>query len=641
MIQSPHRILAALTLGLLASACGSSSGSSTPAASADLAIQSISVIDGSTWHVNRPIEIVFDRPINFGTVHGGSIQIVDSMGVPAGGVFSQPLDATGSLQTNRLIFRPTCPSLPDGSDAGFTPGGTRYELTLFGTDLPGLAILPLQGNPLPITTTIGFFTPNSTAPTVLFFDPVAGPPRLKVRGTGGISNGDPYATHLEVAATATGTAYFHYNSLAGQGVLTASDMARLGDGLPRNHYSVPSNQTGFVFALNQAINPEPANLKKLRVEYLNVTWKALPGRAELISNCSPSGDGALVRFKPQGLLPPGTALRMVVGSGFQDLTGDSTLVNSGSVATINTTFSTTGSSVPVDLITEAFWLSGDEPGSLEDTEVTFAEPKASWGPRSLAPVWGTNGQSRARSKWIPLGLGHINPGGPTLNPRFVFGGTNLDGTIPIVGGAVDPGAVTSAPMPLLGLESQAVTIALADIVSLDEVYMAQPSLLQGCRIELSPPAGSSTPIHLNVGATTINGTNLRISLLDACAYDIGDCVPLDLNLSYAGPAGVTATIRPRSFSMATRVISDQIPADARITILFDATSADADGNPDPAAAASNTLGWRTDIQDLSNGPWQFVRFEVFFEMDVSGDGWGAFDPLPYMRWLTIGFDQRP
>ncbi|MDF1729627.1 MAG: hypothetical protein P1U53_17960 [Sulfitobacter sp.] len=311
------------------------------------------------------------------------------------------------------------------------------------------------------------------------------------------------------------------------------------------------------------------------------------------------------------------------------------------MATTNTTFDTTGSSIAVDQITESFWLAGMDSGSLEDTDVTFAEPKALWGTSRLSPVWGTNGQSRARSKWIPLGLGHINPGGPDLNPRFLFSGTNLDGTIPIVGGAVDPGPVSSAPMPLVGLETQAVTVALSDLVSLDEVYMSQPSLLQGCRIMLSPPAGSNMPVSLNIGQVTTNGNHVRMTLLGPCAYDIGDCVPLNLNLTYSSAAGVTATVQPRSFSMATRVVSDQIPADARITILFDATSADAAGNPDPAAAVSNTLGWRTNIQDLSNGPWQFVRFEVFFEMDVSGDGWGPFDPLPYMRWLSIGFDQRP
>ena len=82
-----------------------------------------------------------------------------------------------------------------------------------------------------------------------------------------------------------------------------------------------------------------------------------------------------------------------------------------------------------------------------------------------------------------------------------------------------------------------------------------------------------------------------------------------------------------------------IGSEARITILFDATMADASGAPDPFAALSAGPGWRPDITDLSDGPWDFVRFEVRFELDTAGDG---DDELhPYLRFLSMPFDLRP
>jgi hypothetical protein len=294
----------------------------------------------------------------------------------------------------------------------------------------------------------------------------------------------------------------------------------------------------------------------------------------------------------------------------------------------------------VDGILENFALSGDAPGSLEDTEATFPVPNAVWDGGIVYPVFGTNGQSKTRSKWIPLGLGHLNPGGPETTPDFIFGGTDSNGAIPVVGGLVDPIADVSAPIPLLGLEPQAITIPLAELMTLGEVYLAQPALLQGFRVQISPTGQSGIGPKATIVSTSLQGNGLRIQLGEGCGYGIGDCVPLDLTLTYPGPTGLTAVIEPRFFEVATRFVPDMLPPDSRITILFDATMADAAGQPDPTAALSTISGWHADMGDLSGTGWDFVRFEIFFEMDVSGDGWGLFDPLPSLRWLSFGFDQR-
>ncbi|MCA9003014.1 MAG: hypothetical protein KDB61_13905, partial [Planctomycetes bacterium] len=279
--------LSLLPLLCLLPACGVGGSTSASPTSTELEILAISVSNGSIWKVNQPIEITFDRPIEFGSVHPGSIQILDSMGHSAGGTFLHPLDANGQAQQDRLVFQPTCPQLADGSDAGLTPGGVAYRLTLHGANAGGYAILPINGEPLADTVTVDFSTPTDTAPGALFFDPVPGPPRVQIRGAGGISTAALYASYLEVAATPSGRAYFQYDNFAGMGILTAADWMFLGDGIPRNHYSIPNQQVGFVFGFDQPVLPTADNLGRLKVEYLAGTWKPLQGRVELVSNCTP------------------------------------------------------------------------------------------------------------------------------------------------------------------------------------------------------------------------------------------------------------------------------------------------------------------------------------------------------------------
>ncbi|MCA9002603.1 MAG: hypothetical protein KDB61_11815, partial [Planctomycetes bacterium] len=348
-----------------------------------------------------------------------------------------------------------------------------------------------------------------------------------------------------------------------------------------------------------------------------------------------------VRFIPLGILPVGTPLRMRVGAGLQDLTGESSPFQGAPAATVNTTFNATGSSASLDAFRETFGVGGDAPNSWEDTQAIFSVARASWGAGQLSAAWGTNGQSRARSKWIPLGLGRIQSGGASTTPSFHFPGVGADGVLPVAGGFIDRIGATSAPIPLLSLGAQAITVPLAELNTLGEPYMAQPALLRGCRVELSPPGGAGTGALATVKEARMQGSDVLIQFNTGCEYGLADCVPMDLTLTYTGHAGVTATIQEQAFEAATRFTSDMVPADARITILFDATRADATGEPDPAAAYSQSSGWTTDITALSGTAWDFVRFEVFFEMDVSGDGWGPFDPLPHLRWIGFQFDERP
>jgi hypothetical protein len=84
--QSSMSWVLALTLGITAGCSSSGSGSSS-SSSNDLAITSISVVSGTTWKLNRPIDVGFDKDIDFGTVNLNTFQVVDQTGVSASGTF--------------------------------------------------------------------------------------------------------------------------------------------------------------------------------------------------------------------------------------------------------------------------------------------------------------------------------------------------------------------------------------------------------------------------------------------------------------------------------------------------------------------------------------------------------------------------
>jgi len=69
-----------LVLGLAACSHGSGSG--------DLDVRGISVPDFGRWECNRPIEFVFDQPIDFASVGLRSIHIRTALDVPAAGTFA-------------------------------------------------------------------------------------------------------------------------------------------------------------------------------------------------------------------------------------------------------------------------------------------------------------------------------------------------------------------------------------------------------------------------------------------------------------------------------------------------------------------------------------------------------------------------
>ncbi|MEZ5974066.1 MAG: hypothetical protein R3E96_04235 [Planctomycetota bacterium] len=169
----------------------------------------ISVVEGAVWRINRPIDITFDRAVDFSTVNMNTVQLVSTVGVSATGVFLQPLDNSGNVRTNVVRFQPNCPTEDDFSDSGLAVNAS-YQLRLPGTEGSGnvITLRSMNNEPLAQGHVVNFTTPDSNLPAVLFLDTVPGPPAVRVRGLAGIGAAETEATYLEVGGDTNNRVYF-------------------------------------------------------------------------------------------------------------------------------------------------------------------------------------------------------------------------------------------------------------------------------------------------------------------------------------------------------------------------------------------------------------------------------------------------
>jgi len=354
--------LLCLSTGLLLSACGG--GGSSGASSSGFKITGISVKSGQEWKINRPIDITFNRDVDFSTVSLNTIRVSDEQGNGATGFFTRPTSANGAPDQRRVRFQPACPTREDNSDAGLQPF-TTYQLTVLGSKVGGLTVRSTAGDVLNEGKLVTFRTPNSNDPLQLFLDTVPGPPAVRTRGVGGVDLEDPAATHVEVGGVAV---YFTLDLGTQKGRLPA------GFEIPLNHYSIPENHISVILHFNQPVLATTANINPslLGLEFFNgVAWTPVPTQVRLIENCTETG--AAVRLTPAGIVPQESQVRAVVRSGFSDLTGDSTSADSAGFALMDSVAA--GGANPLfpgvtnpeaDGVLEPFVLSGTDPGSLED-----------------------------------------------------------------------------------------------------------------------------------------------------------------------------------------------------------------------------------------------------------------------------------
>lgn len=411
-------IPSALCLAFIATAgCGGRSGSTQGAASS-FRVLSISVPNNGTWQINRPIEFVFDRDIDFSSVSLNTISIAQPNGAPARGEFRLKNSKT-------VVFQPACPTLPDFSDAGLLADadGVTYLVTVLGSNQGGSTVRSIDGRPLTSSQSVTFTTPASVLldPTILFLDPQLGPPNAIVRS----DSTTLAATYVEVGGDSSVAArrYFEPRAIPDPD-LGATTPA--GFDAPLNLYSASETQIAIVVALNQPVDPSASNISPTNIDlqYLAGSsggidnWVSIAHTVELDGNCSESG--AQVRVTPTGIMPQGRTVRVVLGSNFRDLVGDfnvvPTIIGSFPVSVATDP----GTSTPGDGGDEAleeFTSSGSQPGSREDTS---SQLSVTGGPAAVPrAIWSSDGR-------LTAGFAFDGTGGIGGNFDWVVG--NADGS---------------------------------------------------------------------------------------------------------------------------------------------------------------------------------------------------------------------
>jgi hypothetical protein len=375
----PERLAALLLASstLLFAACTGSEGGSGSSSNSQLTLDSISVMEGQTWQINRPIQFLFSEAIDFDTVNPNTIQVSQTSGEGTVGEFY--LDES---DPRRLYWQPVCPTEADYSDAGLLPD-TEYRIFARGADTSPVTVTSASGRPLSIGQTVNFQTSIAGDLSELFFDPTEGPPIPLVRAAGGTGVG----TYVEFGGDPTARTYFEYNE-DGEGVLVGGDL------VPLNLYSDSNSQVVMVIEFNQPVNPAESNIhqNRVRLEFdadldpISADWRAVTSEVELYANCTDSG--STVRITPIGIIPQDRDLRLFISAEFEDLRGQR---NPLPLTTFALSASETAAGDITDHFSEEFDAAPGDDGSLADISAVAAEPRAEWGDGGLEAGLGFGG----------------------------------------------------------------------------------------------------------------------------------------------------------------------------------------------------------------------------------------------------------
>lgn len=422
----------ALTALLALSGCSGGGGSG----SSDFRLTSIGVTNNSIWRINRAIELTFSDAVDLNTVNLNTVQIREVFGAPSAGEFfykPDPNDPTRVIK-NVVVFQPVCPKKADLSDAGFKPGGVNYELKVLGsTQSSGLTVRSTSGATLTESQAVFFTTPTSTSPSQIFYDPIFGGPRPRVRSTANTGDDlDPNYTYVELGGDPQKRVYFQKD--AAQNVTLEPDPDLPGGLLPLNLLSDATTQVALVIYFDQPIDPSATNVSssRLRWDYLSDpltnTFSPIDCDVTLVGNCVASG--AIVRIEPRGIVPPDALLRGVVAAQFADLVGETRPQDEVNFARARTRLS------PAPLADEV--LEDFSTQDNFDSVAGFGDPVAAWADGALSPsvgFTGTGGPSGTFDLRIPAGKLVI---WDTVSTTF-FGGPNFlpTSTQVAVGGVLD------------------------------------------------------------------------------------------------------------------------------------------------------------------------------------------------------------
>jgi len=300
----------------------------------------VSVQPNATVQINRQIEFTFNKPVDFSSVNLNTISITQVGGGPAAGEFRvkmrklDPFDPC-SLEVavpNVIVFQPACPTLPDYSDAGLTPGGLQYQINVVGSTGSGPTVHSTSGDSLGQSQTFNFSTPTSFAPEVLFVDPVVGTaPKALVANP--LCANNSRASYIELGGDLSQHVVFTQRPVPDANL--GADVDTPGFLAPLNFYSDVSSRVTIVLQMDQPVNPSTSNVSpsNVRLQYLvdetqpgtPASWANVPHNVVVEQNCSTIG--AQLRVVPTGILPQGRLVRVVISNTFADIVGNAGILD--------------------------------------------------------------------------------------------------------------------------------------------------------------------------------------------------------------------------------------------------------------------------------------------------------------------------
>lgn len=407
-------MLALRTLVCSALLTSLATSSTLPASGQRFKLETVNVQSGQTWPLNRAILFGFNEALDFSTVNLNTVRIVNVVnGLTAVGEFS--------LQSpSELVFQPSCPSSPDLSDTGLEMGAT-YNLFVPDATNSSIMLLAESGKRLYQGAQVTFQTPASSNPADLFDDEEPGPPAILLQPA--------TADSSRVTTGAGDEAFFQ---LGGNGLATLPP----GFLVPNNLYSDLDSRVTVHVRFNQTLLPVASNFgpDRVRIEYEDSpgSWFPLPTSATLLQSCG--GGGSTLLLTAQGIFPQARTMRVWIGSGFKDITGDATLVDLDHLRFDTDAYTEDG--VPARHADQWFEEFADD--TLEDTEATFPGVPAEWGAGGLQSTDGFDGTGGPGGDFDY----HVPPGVIVIidtTSAVIVGGPNGQPTTVqnVIGGVVD------------------------------------------------------------------------------------------------------------------------------------------------------------------------------------------------------------
>ena len=256
---------------------------------------------------------------------------------------------------------------------------------------------------------------------------------------------------------------------------------------------------------------------------------------------------------------------------------------------------------------------------------------------SMLPFFGRF--SASQSDWVHLGVPSIDLTGGLLPLDFLFEGTDQ------VTGVVDAdGTVVATLPPILGPvfvgsgpgEALLLPGGLSfefDAGALPEIYQSSPQLLTGFNILLEAGGGSTESARFEIQAATVDPGASILTVF------VAETATTPLEFLTAAGLGSSASIEPTFFRLETAGQQGMLTATSSVMIEFDATTSNSLNEPDEGASfsASNGGDFATNISDLTNDPWSWVRFRVTFDIANDAGALPLNSPLPSLTLLRLPF----